>query len=238
MSKIWVVSDIHGCLKSLRSLIENLVVPSKNDTLCFVGDYIDRGPDSKGVIDYVRSLHQQGFSIIALKGNHEEFLANSFVEEQQRKGFLFFKPVNKSREMWAQHGGLECLKSFKADTIKDIPGEYIDWVSSRPLTYKVDNFLVVHAGLNFKLDNPMEDERAMLWIRDYRIDPAKINYRKLIHGHVPVSLDFIDLTIRSGNFSFIDIDNGCYMKNKTGFGNLLALELNSMDLKVQPNLDM
>lgn len=238
MGKIWVVSDIHGCLASLRSLIENLVVPSKDDTICFVGDYIDRGPDSKGVIDYVKSLEEQGFPIVALMGNHEEFLIHSFEEEQHRKGMLFFKSTNKSKEMWAKHGGLECLKSFKVSAIKDIPLQYIDWVSQRPLTYEVDHFLIVHAGLNFELDNPMEDERAMLWIRDYKIDPAKINYRKLIHGHVPVSLDFIDLTINSGNFPFIDIDNGCYMKDKTGYGNLLALELNSMKLHVQPNLDM
>jgi serine/threonine protein phosphatase 1 len=59
----------------------------------------------------------------------------------------------------------------------------------------------------------------------------------LIHGHVPVSLDFIELLRSSNNFNFIDLDNGIYMPENTGFGNLIALELTSMEMKVQNNLD-
>lgn len=238
MAKQWVISDIHGCLKSLRALIETLVVPSKDDILCFVGDYIDRGPDSKGVIDYVMNLERQGYSIVALKGNHEEFLVKSYMEEQQLKSFLFFKKTNKSKQMWLAYGGIQALQSFKVNDLLSIPKLYIDWLNDRPLYYKPDNFLVVHAGLNFDIEDPMEDEQAMLWIREYEIDPRKIEDRRLIHGHVPVSLEFIDLTINAGTYPFIDIDNGCYMNNKAGFGNLIALELNTMELKVQPNIDM
>lgn len=238
MNRDWVISDIHGCLNTLRSLIETLVIPTRQDTLYFVGDYIDRGPDSKGVMDYVMDLQAQGFSVVALKGNHEDFMVKAFEEEKQLKSFLFFKRASVTKQLWMKHGGREALNSFKVNTITEIPELYIDWINQRPFYHELDKFLIVHAGLNFELDDPLEDEHAMLWVRDYHIEPAKINQRKLIHGHVPVSLDFIDLTINSGNYSFIDIDNGCYMNNKSGYGNLIALELNTMELKVQPNVDM
>jgi hypothetical protein len=78
----------------------------------------------------------------------------------------------------------------------------------------------------------------MLWIKEYKVDRVKAGYRKLIHGHVPVSLDFIDLLCTSNGFDFIDLDNGIYMPEKEGFGNLVALELTSMELKVQHNVDI
>lgn len=238
MNKQWVISDIHGCIKTLRLLVENLVIPDKDDTLIFLGDYIDRGPDSKGVLDYVMGLQEQGFSVVALKGNHEDFLVKAYEEEQQLKSFLFFKKSNKSKEMWLRYGGLEAMRSFKTSNISEIPAFYIDWIKQRPLYHILDDFFIVHAGLNFDIEDPLQDTNAMIWVREYRIDPAKINNRRLIHGHVPVALDFIDLTLNAGTYPFIDLDNGCYMAHKAGFGNLLALELNTMELKVQPNLDL
>ena len=78
----------------------------------------------------------------------------------------------------------------------------------------------------------------MLWIKDFKVDKKKTGSRNVIHGHVPVSLDFIDL-LRSGNaYDFIDLDNGIYMANKVGFGNLVALELTTMEMKVQFNVDV
>ncbi len=238
MDKFWVISDIHGCLSTLRSLIETQIVPSKSDTLCFLGDYIDRGPESKGVMDYIMDLQMQHNKIIALKGNHEEFLVKAWEEEQNLRKFLFFKESNKSKESWLKYGGEEAMESFNASSMNQIPQFYIDWINQRPLYYEHEKFFIVHAGLNFQIEDPLEDKQAMLWIRDYIIDPAKINNKRLLHGHVPVSLDFIDLTINSDSYPFIDLDNGCYMAHKAGYGNLLALELESLQLKIQPNIDV
>lgn len=237
MNRQWVISDIHGCLNTLRSLVENHIIPTKDDTLIFLGDYIDRGPDSKGVLDYVMNLQIQGFSVVALKGNHEDFMVKAFEEEQQLKSFLFFKSTNKSKEMWMRFGGVEAMRSFNTTNLNEIPPFYIDWIKQRPYYYLLDDFFIVHAGLNFEIEDPLQDTNAMVWIREFKMDPAKINNRRLIHGHVPVSLDFIHLTINAGTYPFIDLDNGCYMAHKAGYGNLLALELNTMELKVQPNVD-
>ena len=78
----------------------------------------------------------------------------------------------------------------------------------------------------------------MLWIRDYEIDSEKIGNKKIIHGHVPVNLEFIDVNIKNKSYKFIDLDNGVYIKKREGFGNLVALELNSMEYKAQCNLDL
>jgi serine/threonine protein phosphatase 1 len=102
---------------------------------------------------------------------------------------------------------------------------------------ELENYILVHAGLNFKIDNPFSDKDSMLWIREFEVDPKKIGKRRVVHGHVPVSLEFIDLSINNKSYQFIDLDNGCYMHKREGFGNLVALELNSLEYKVQNNLD-
>lgn len=238
MSKEWVIPDIHGCLRSLRSLVETHIVPAKDDRIYFLGDFVDRGPDSRGVLDYVMGLQAQGYAIVALKGNHEEFFVKAWDEEKELKSFLFFKQTNKSRAQWLKHGGVEAMESFGTENLLDIPAHYIEWMRNLPLYHELEKFVLVHAGLNFDIPDPFQDTQTMLWVREFKVRSYKIGYRRVLHGHVPVSLDFIDLTIKSSSYPFIDLDNGCYMNNRSGFGNLLALELGSMELKVQPNIDM
>ena len=238
MPKQWVIPDIHGCSRSLRALIEEQIVPSVGDQLLFLGDYVDRGPDSKGVLDYVIWLEARGYDVVALKGNHEEFFVKSWDEEQTLKKFLFFKQGNTSKNQWLKHGGKETLESFGTDDLAEIPEHYIEWMRKLKLYHETGKFVLVHAGLNFKIEDPFSDEWAMLWLKDYKIIPKKIGHRKLIHGHVPVNLEFIDISLKNPRQPFIDLDNGCYMINRPGYGNLVALELGSMELKIQPNLDM
>jgi len=96
----------------------------------------------------------------------------------------------------------------------------------------------VHAGFNFSLEDPFTDKASMLWVKEFKVDIRKTGNRKVIHGHVPVSLDFIELQKNSKSFNFIDLDNGIYMPGKPGFGNLVALELTSKELRVQYNVDV
>ncbi len=77
----------------------------------------------------------------------------------------------------------------------------------------------------------------MLWVREFKVKPEKVKNKTIVHGHVPVSLEFIDMSLKSPAYNFIDLDNGVYMENRAGFGNLVALELQSKTLLVQSNLD-
>ncbi len=238
MIKTWVIPDIHGCAETLKTLIEYQIKPNKNDHLIFLGDYIDRGPDSKGVIDYIMGLQKNDYNITVLKGNHEDYLVRAWESDKEKKGFLGINFKSSVQKEWEKHGGKETLKSFGVNRVKDIPEKYIEWMKNLDYYVVLDEYVVVHAGLNFNREDPFEDKWSMLWSRDYKIEPEKIGHRRIIHGHVPVNLEFIDMVVKNkDSYWFIDIDNGIYFKRKAGYGNLLALNLDTMEYLVQSVMD-
>lgn len=238
MKKQWVIPDVHGYAKTLRCLMEEIIRPARYDDIYFLGDYIDRGPDSKGVIDYIRRLQEDGYNIVALKGNHEDFMVELYDAEVNSTAGWLFNFAKRKRKAWNAIGGKETLASFGASHLKDVPVTYIDWMRSLAYYVILDGFVLVHAGLNFKNEDPFEDKQAMLWFRDYEILPEKIGNRRIIHGHVPVNMELITLALKNNFYNFIDIDNGPYVRGRSGFGNLVALELSDMNLVIQDNRDL
>ncbi|HKK10732.1 MAG TPA: metallophosphoesterase family protein [Bacteroidales bacterium] len=229
----WVIPDIHGYSKTLETLLKQ-IQPSKNDHLIFLGDYIDRGPDSKGVLDLVMALEKDGYNMTTLRGNHESYFVEAYYHAFELGGGLF-KKKNLKLKAWFEHGGKEALKSFAVKDIRKVPEQYIKWIEGTQLYLQTEDYIIVHAGMNFTLDNPYEDEHAMLWIKDFEVDSSKIGGRKVIHGHTPVSHEFILETIERKEFGFIDLDNGVYMEGRNGFGNLMAFNLETKQLVVQPS---
>jgi serine/threonine protein phosphatase 1 len=238
MAKQWVIPDIHGHSRTLQALIEDQIKPSRSDDLFFLGDYIDRGPDARGVIDYIISLKEDDFSVRTLRGNHEDYLLRTYNDETVQRNILGITYQNKLKKEWFKFGGRETLRSFGISDVHEIPEKYISWMNNLEYFIVLKDFILVHAGMNFNTEDPFTDKHSMLWIKEYKVDKVKAGYRKLIHGHVPVSLEFIDLLRTSNNFDFIDLDNGIYMPEKEGFGHLVALELTAMELLVQDNVDI
>lgn len=237
-SKTWIIPDVHGCLLTLKALVEDLIGFSKTDTLIFLGDLIDRGPDSRGVLDYIMQLQLQGYSITVLKGNHEDYMIKVIEAEKGKSSVarLLKQPSSALRE-WRLHGGKETLQNFDNADPLQISKLYTDWIQQLPLYLKTDDYYLVHAGFNFRNPDFLSDERAMMWIREFEADPVRLGGRRIIHGHVPVQLDFIYQCLNTPSFHFIDLDNGVYMPDRPGYGNLLALDIFSMELLVQPNID-
>lgn len=232
----WVIPDIHGYLETLKSLLAQ-IRPSKEDHLIFLGDYIDRGPDSKGVIDEIISLQEKGHRVTALMGNHEEFFLLNYHYAKGNQGFFNkFKP-NSLKKEWYEFGGKETMKSFGCKSMMDIPFKYVKWMESLQYYHEFKDYVIVHAGLNFKSDDVFQDKHAMLWAKEFHIIASKIGYRQIIHGHTPVDLEYIHHCIEQEKHEFIDLDNGVYMTKKPGFGNLMAFELNSRILITQHNMD-
>lgn len=234
----WAIGDVHGCFKSLRALIENKIAPSRGDELIFLGDYIDRGPDSKGVIDYIMALEGKGFEVKAIMGNHEKSMLDGYYEEFNLKPSFWKKPKNLKKLQWYSYGGNKTMSSFGTEDIKQVPELYIKWLENLSYYFVTPDYVLVHAGLNFEKDDPFEDKHSMLWIRDFKPEPQKIQNRKVIHGHVPVHLDFIKESIASSMYHFIDLDNGCVYNDRPGQGNLVAMNLQNRQLAIQPNIDM
>ncbi len=237
MKKRWVIPDIHGCVNTLKALIEEKIKPARYDELYFLGDYIDRGPESRAVIDYIRLLQKDEYSITPLKGNHEDFLVELYDEEMKSGSPWFLRFTDQKKKSWYSFGGKETLKSFGINNLKEIPPEYVEWMRNLDYYVILEKFILVHAGLNCNIEDPFSDTRSMLWLRDYQIIPEKTGFRKIIHGHVPVSLQFINHSLSNNVYNFIDLDNGPYLAGKDGYGNLVALELTNMEMVIQDNRD-
>lgn len=235
MSQRWIIPDIHGCVKTVKVLLENILKVTKNDQLYFLGDYIDRGPDGKGVIDYMMHLQKEQFDVHFLKGNHEDMCVKSY-EADQKKKFLGGKHLEQKE--WEAVGAKATLNSFGVKHPREIPKLYIDWMNQCLPYIELENYILVHAGMNFKIDNPFEDERSMMWTRKFKVDFNKSHGKKIIHGHIPVDHSFMNLVVEQNeNYDFIALDNGVYVTDKPGMGNLTAFNPDTKQLVAQSNMD-
>src|SRR5262249_50478754 len=138
---IFVVGDLHGCIDELNRLLDTLS-PRATDTMVFLGDYVDRGPSAKAVIDRLIRLRVEGPECVFLRGNHEDmFLA--FLGEQGAYGDAFLL-----------NGGEATLRSYgieerEAPLIVDrLPSEHLTFLRSLRLSYQCGPFFCVHAGLD------------------------------------------------------------------------------------------
>lgn len=232
MGRRIVIGDIHGCQNTLKSLLENKIRVEKDDGLYFVGDYIDRGPDSKGVLDYLIKMREEGQKMVFIRGNHEEMLIESFSSE------TFFHP-------WVYNGGGATLKSFgiSQEEYLDLPGDqklpskYMEFLSHTTYFIELDKVFIVHAGFNFNDDNPFHDLDAMIWSRNFEYDRFKSKGKPVIHGHTPTSLDSIRRTLFEPERKLINIDAGCVYTEYPDMGNLIALDLDKWQLFIQPNIE-
>ena len=236
MSQRWIIPDIHGCIKTVKVLLENILRVTKNDQLYFLGDYIDRGPDGKGVIDYMMHLQKEDYDVHFLKGNHEDMCVKSY-EADQKKKFLGGKHLEQKE--WEAVGAKATLDSFGVKHPREIPKMYIDWMNQCLPYIELENYILVHAGMNFQIDNPFEDERSMMWTRKFKVDFNKSHGKKVIHGHIPVDHSFMSHVVGNNDtYDFIALDNGVYVTNKPGMGNLMAFNPDTGQLLAQSNMDM
>jgi serine/threonine protein phosphatase 1 len=232
MSRRLVIGDIHGCSKTLRELLKKKIRISREDQLYFLGDYIDRGPDSKGVLDYLIELKEDGYQTLFIRGNHEEMLIESLSSD------TYFHP-------WIYNGGGATLKSFglsqeeylKLPGDEKLPAKYMEFLSHTTYYIELEKCFIVHAGFNFHDDNPFHDMDAMIWSRNMDYDRYKAKGKPVVHGHTPTSLDSIRMTLFSPERTLINLDAGCVYTDYADMGYLVGLDIDSMQLFVQGNIE-
>ncbi len=220
-SRRFVIPDIHGCARTFRALVEDVIRLKPMDSLYLLGDYIDRGPRSKDLLDKILELSAEGHNIHALRGNHEEMLLNS---DKSLDDF----------HLWIMNGGRTTLDSFGVESASEIPSSYLNFLTQLQNFIVLEEFVLVHACLNFENPDPFADREAMLWARQCEVDTSRLGNRKLINGHTPVTRKAL---LKGLNTSRIMLDNGCVYKGYAGLGSLAALELNSMSVCFQENID-
>ncbi len=225
-----VISDIHGCAKTLKALIEKINL-TKNDQLFFLGDYIDRGPDSSGVLDYIIQLIEEKYNIFPLRGNHEESLLEAFRDYDRETFILMLKKITKTPDL--------------LDENLTLRKRHIDFLEALPYYVELDNCFLVHGGFDSRKPDPFKDYSAMiqLYIDDDIYDTSILKGKKLIHGHKPNELQRIQNKIKE-NAQVIPLDNGCvYVKkhkiyDSTKTGNLCCLDIDTNELFLQKNIDL
>ncbi len=228
MRKI-AISDIHGCNDTFQRLLEKLALVS-GDELYLLGDYIDRGPDSKGVIDTILLLQQQGLFVQCLKGNHEQMMLDAVdgVDDE-------------AMDLWLSNGGIATLESFTVNGKLVMEDKYLHFLESLESYFEVEEYILVHAGLNFKVPLPLSEEISMLWIRDWyqNLDRSWLGDRIIVHGHTPMPKEDIQTQFKNlEKLPVLDIDGGCVHKGKRrGVGYLVAFDLTNRELYFQDNIE-
>lgn len=176
-NRLIAICDIHGEIEKLNELLKQLA-PKKDDTIVFLGDYIDRGLNSKEVIERLITLSQET-NCIFLKGNHEDLLLK-ILQTRAEEDVL----------NWLMAGGGATLDSYGG--IENIFKLHSDFFYNLKLYYLTEKYLFVHAGINPTRTLEEQDEDDLLWIRDNFIYKKHKLKQKIVFGHTPFTRPYLD----------------------------------------------
>ncbi len=189
--RIYAIGDIHGCAEELDMLLDMIAEDAgdpSNAELVFLGDYVDRGPDSKGVLDRLIMLQKKRAESVFLKGNHEAIM-------------LDFLSDPEDMYHWLDWGGEETLQSYgisqilgrppeelAAELKTKMPAAHKSFLNSLSLTHAQGDYLFVHAGVRPGVDLADQQEEDLLWIRKrfHNASPKERPDFVVVHGHQPM----------------------------------------------------
>ena len=170
---LYVIGDIHGYFDKLMTLMEHCRAHAgtcgEQARFVLLGDYVDRGPDSKSVLAYLAGSPP---GVEAIRGNHEQMMLNALDDAD-------------ADVLWRHNGGEETLASYGASTVRGVPGDHLDVLRRLPLFIDDGLRLFVHAGID-PADPAARNAKILLWTRKHPLDAA-ILPRFIVHGHTPTS---------------------------------------------------
>ena len=193
-SRAYAIGDVHGRLDLLRQLVASIEAdnarraPAKT-YLVMLGDLIDRGPDSKGVIDYLTATPPNFARLICLKGNHEEFFLNVLEGKEEKLAG------------WLAYGGSECAESYGISTgwtlnastgeimarlFEAVPEHHREFFNGMHDTFKFGDYLFVHAGIRPGVELTEQTSQDLRWIREGFLEDRTDHGLIVVHGHTIV----------------------------------------------------
>ena len=211
---LYAIGDVHGCVRTLDALLDQLAL-TPDDELVFVGDYVDRGPDSRATIERLIEIEAAseagtGPRTLFLRGNHDQMMLN------HADGVGDF-------ELWRTNGGLATLASYEEAGDRTIPDAHVAFLERTQLAYDTPHAVFVHAGLDPGLsvaDNlSAPSPRVFLWTRAH-LDADLSRWEKpVVTGHTPVAKP-------TNTPHLINIDTGAvYVNRRPELGKLTAVSL-------------
>lgn len=184
---LYAIGDIHGCLGALKQLIEKLPLDDE-DKIVFIGDYIDRGLESRGVVDFLIAL-SANHNCVFIRGNHEQMLLDYVAKRDDGKIWAF----NGMRQTVDSYGGLG-----------NLPGYHMDFFNETRYLYEYDKWVFVHAGVRPGISLKGQDSNDLIWIREeFVYSPEPLKNKTVVFGHTPF------LSGPLIHDSKVGIDTGC-----------------------------
>jgi serine/threonine protein phosphatase 1 len=207
----YAIGDLHGCISQAREALEWCAADANNDgveaEIILLGDYVDKGSDSRAVIDMLIAGPQHDHvTWIALRGNHDDLL--------QR---VWFDHTDEQAAAWWEYGGQETMISYGWNPLHHpIPGQLSEYVPEAhaaflrglPVMYETDDLIFVHAGLRPGVAVAEQSERDLLWIRGAFLDHGHAFGKPVVHGHSP------DRNNPLSNEFRVSLDTACFGSGK------------------------
>lgn len=167
----YAIGDIHGRLDLLKLAMAAIEqdLDGRNGRIICLGDYVDRGPDSKGVIEFLMQAERDG-AVTCLKGNHEQIMVDA--------------ARGRDMGMWLGNGGGATLASYQGMVL----AEHVEWADALPTVAEASGRLFVHAGFFPGCPLDEQDDDTVIWIRDRFLLAEKdfADWPHIVHGHTPV----------------------------------------------------
>lgn len=212
--RAYAIGDIHGEAKLLHALLDRIVedsatLPAAETHLIFLGDYIDRGPDSKGVVELLSRWSRADANCHFLKGNHEDALLEIVAgNEDDLPG-------------WLRFGGRQTLASYdiseravamggpflRAEFAEKVPAHHLEFLTGLDMKVELGDYLFVHAGIRPDVAIDQQDDRDLMWIRREFLNFAGLHPKMIVHGHT-ISPE-VEL-----QHNRIGVDTGAYASGK------------------------
>jgi serine/threonine protein phosphatase 1 len=171
MSLAYVVPDLHGRFDLLCEGLERIAARAAGQagTVVMLGDYVDKGPQSKQVIDRLLAGLAQNWRFVALKGNHDAMMVEALRDPAKM-------------DAWIEKGGDAALASYGGEAAA-VPQAHIAWLDNLPLMHRDQYRLYVHAGVDPELPLERQTENTLLWKRYPQGDPSGFGEFHVVHGH-------------------------------------------------------
>ncbi|ALN72050.1 hypothetical protein M673_04935 [Aureimonas sp. AU20] len=198
---IYAIGDVHGCLDKLQQLEKRIVADGKRTPglklIVMLGDYVDRGPNSAGVLDHLIAPPPEGFRRVCLRGNHDDML-------------LRFVEGSVDPEWWLEFGGTETLFSYGYDLqhlagnrrralsdimlrfAQEIPHSHLAFLKRLPVVLSTPRYFFCHAGARPGVPLEAQSDEDLMWVRGPFLEHDGPPFeRTVIHGHTPTKLPFL-----------------------------------------------
>ncbi len=196
--------------------MEDQIKPDKNDQVFILGDLIDKGRDSRMVLEYIYSLKSEGYRVYPIRGNHEDMILTAYD-----CGFGFFENY---------------LQEYNAtDLLDGDVHQYLQFISTFDYCIELDDYVLCHPGINDDRINPYTDLRGMFSRVNFDYDFNSVQSKTQIHGHISRTIGQITESVEN-NDKRISIDAGCVVEEDE-LGVLVALDLDSKELFLQKNME-